>query len=138
MHRGFVVIGLLPALAACGDAASTPSPLEEKTRAYIREMKAMDLEYERLHDDLAAKKPAEGVKRRLATILAGAERASRIFPRASEAENRDLAFEFGKFLDAARKLEAATWSGDDGVRAWRRLGTACAPCHELYRKDPDR
>ena len=138
MRRGLFVIAFLPALAACGDPVSPPSPLEEKARAYIREMKAMDLEYERLHDDLAAKKPPEDAKRRLATILAGAERASRLSPRASEAENRDLAFEFGKFLDAARKLEAATWTGDEGVRAWRRLGTACAPCHELYRKDPDR
>ena len=131
---------ILPALAACGEggASSPTSPLEEKQRAYIREMKTMDLEHEKLHDDIEARKPAEEVKKRLATIRAAAERASRLPYRAVDAENRDLAFEFSKFLDASKKLESATWTGDEAVRSWRRLGLACAPCHELYRKDEDR
>ena len=140
MRRGLVLLGFLPALAACGEGASSspPSPLEEKARAYLREMKTMDSEYEQLHEDIAQKKPAEDVKRRLDAIRAAAERASRLPYRAVDAENRDLAFEFTKFLDATRKLDGATWTGEEGVRSWRRLGLSCAPCHELYRKDADR
>ncbi len=140
MRRALLLAGVLPALAACGKgaASSAPSPREEKARAFTRAMKTIDLQYDNLQADLADKKPADAARGRLATIRAAAENASRLDYRASEAENRDIAFEFRKFLDALGKLEGATWAGDEGLRAWRRLGTACASCHDLYREDRDR
>ena len=140
MRRALLLVGVLPALAACGDRAASPAPTprELKERAFTRAMKTLDLQYENLQADLAEKKPAADVRGRLATIRAAAETASGQAYRESEAENRDLAFEFQKFLDAVGKLEKAEWAGDEGLRAWRRLGTACASCHDLYREDADK
>lgn len=140
MRWALFLLGAVAALAACGksDASPAPSPREEKARAFTRAMKTIDLQYENLQADLAGKKPPEQVRARVAAIRAAAEGASRLDYRTSEAENRDLAFEFRKFLQAAGKLENANWAGDDGLRAWRRLGTACASCHDLYREERDR
>jgi len=140
MRRALLLAGVLPALAACGERAASadPTPREEKKRAFTRAMKSIDLQYDNIQSDLVDKKPAETVRGRLATIRAAAENASRLAYRASEVENRDIAFEFRKFLDAVGKLEGAAWAGDEGLRAWRRLGIACASCHDLYREGKDR
>ncbi|HEU4339481.1 MAG TPA: hypothetical protein VFS19_05395, partial [Planctomycetota bacterium] len=137
MGKALLAAVLLSLLDAC-DSKSTPappSPRELKARDFSSAMKSIEEEYEKLQADLAAGRPPEEARRRVAAIRTAAERASKLDYRASEAENRDLAFEFRKFLDAAGRLENAAWSGDEGQRAWRRLGTACASCHELYRKD---
>jgi cytochrome c556 len=132
---------LVSLLAACGDRAPAPPspagspPREEMARQYLRLMKAIDLQYENLQADLAEGKPENEARARLASIRAAAERASRLPYRAAEAENRDLAFQFATFLDALDRLERAPWAGAEGLRSWRTLGTACAVCHNLYRKD---
>jgi len=100
-------------------------------------MRTIDLQYENIHQDLKAGKPAEA-RSRVAAIRAAAEEASKLPFRASEAENRDLAFEFRKFLDVSAKLQDAAWTGDDGLKSWKQLGLACASCHELYREDERR
>ena len=130
---------LLPAaLAACdapgASSAATPGG-DDQYAAFVRAMKAMDLQYENLRADLAAARPAEDARRRLAAIRAGAGQASRLPYRASEAENRDLAFEFARFLESTAALEGASWAGDPGMAAWKRLGSACATCHDLYREE---
>jgi cytochrome c556 len=140
MRRAFLAFGWLTGLVACDarDSSPAPTPREAMARDFVRAMKSLDLEYENIHDDLAAKKPPEEAQRRLASLRTAAEKAAALPYRESEAENRDLSFEFSKFLDATRKLEKAAWSGEEGERAWRRLGAACNSCHDLYRKDPDR
>lgn len=133
-------LALAMAAASCdrSEGATGTTALEERHREFIRAMKAIDLQYENLHGDLLAAKPAEAVRRRVASIRATAEQASTLAIRASEAENRDLSFEFRKFLDASARLEKASWTGDDGVRTWKHLGQACASCHDLYREDEHR
>lgn len=142
MRPAALLLGVLPALAACGEpsAPGTPPPdsREAMARSYLRVMKSLDLQYENLQADLAARKPAEEVRKRLGAIRSGAETASRLPYRPSEAENRDLAFEFRKFLSAMDRLERAEWSGDEGLRSWRAVGVACASCHNLYRKDEEK
>src|SRR5687768_5221616 len=124
MRRAILAAGLLPLLAACDSgSAASPAPAESKAREFTRVMKTIEEEYDKLQTDLAAGKPPEAARARVAAIRAAAEKASRLNYRESEAENRELAFEFTKFLDASGKLEGATWSGDEGTRAWRRLGT---------------
>ena len=136
MRRVTLAAGLLSFLAACdSESAASPTPRESKTRDFKRAMKTIESEYDKLQADLAAGKSPEEARARVAAIRAAAEKASRLDYRESEAENRELAFEFSKFRDASGKLEGAAWSGDDGQRAWRRLGTACASCHTLYRKE---
>lgn len=100
-------------------------------------MKAIDLQYEKLHEDVKAGKSGDA-KNRVVAIRGFAEEASKLSIRASEAENRDLAFEFRKFLDAAAKLETSSWTGAEGLQSWKQLGFACASCHELYREDKRR
>lgn len=142
MRPAALLLGVLPALAACGEppAPGNPPPAsrEAMARSYLRAMKSLDLQYENLQADLAAKKPPEEVRRRLGSIRSGAETASRLPYRVSEAENRDLAFEFRKFLASLDRLERAEWSGEEGPRSWRALGTACASCHNLYRQDGEK
>src|SRR5687767_4616360 len=140
MNKATLALALPALLAACDSksASSPPSPQELKAREFTRAMKTIDEEYEKLHGDLSAGKPPDAVRAHVAKIRSTAEEASKLDYRKSEAENRDLAFEFRKFIDAAGKLEGVKWAGDEGLGAWRRLGTACASCHELYRKDPDR
>ena len=142
MRRAALLLAVLPALAACGERPAPPGsaapPREEMARAFTAAMKTLDLQYENLQADLSEKRPPSDIRVRLAKIRAAVETASGLPYRASEAENRDLAFEFRKFLDAAGKLERAEWAGDEGLRAWKRLGAACASCHDLYRKDEDK
>jgi len=142
MRPAALLLGVLPALASCGGTSApespAPSPREAMARSYLRAMKTLDLQYENLQADLAAKKPAEEVRRRLDTIRSAAETASRLPYRPSEAENRDLAFEFSKFLSTMDKLGRAEWIGDEGLRSWRAVGVACASCHNLYRKDGEK
>jgi len=139
MRPAVLLLGILPALAACGEPSAPGStPREAMARSYLRAMKTLDLQYENLQADLAAKKPADEVRKRLIPIRSAAETASRLPYRPSEAENRDLAFEFRKFLSAMDKLERAEWSGDDGLRSWRAVGAACASCHNIYRKDGEK
>lgn len=136
MKRAILAAGLLPLLAACdAESAASPTPQESKAREFTRTMKSIESEYDKLQADLTAGKPAEETRARVATIRAAAEKASKLNYRESEAENRELAFEFRTFLDAASKLEGAAWSGQDGQRAYRRLGSACASCHQIYRKE---
>lgn len=139
MRPAALLLGVLPALAACGGPSSPPpGSREAMARSYLRAMKSLDLQYENLQADLAAKKPAGEVRGRLGSIRSAAETASRLPYRPSEAENRDLAFEFRKFVSALDRLERAEWSGDEGLRSWRAVGVACASCHNLYRKDEEK
>jgi len=139
MRKALLAAGLLALLAACDakSPSSPPSPRELKAREFTRAMKTIDQECEGLQADLAAGKPPEGARRRLAAIRTAAEQASKLDYRDSEAVNRDLRFKFREFLDLAGKLENATWAGDEGNRASRRLLAACASCHDLY-KEKDR
>jgi cytochrome c556 len=131
--RGALLLGLLA--AGCSDGGAAATPRERMTREFLRAMKTLDLQYENLHEDLKAGRSPDEVRARLAPIRAAAEKAAALPYREAEAENRDLRFEFGKFLDAARSLEKAAWRGEDGVRAWKTLGAACASCHDLYREE---
>jgi cytochrome c556 len=135
MRRGLLLVALLAACDRADTPSAPPTAREEQTRTYIRAMKAMQLQVENLQADLAARKPSEEAGRRIAAIKADAEQAARLNIRASDAENRDLAFEFAKFLDTVAKLEGTTWSGEPGMAAYKRLGAACASCHNLYRED---
>jgi len=130
---------LVSLLAACGDRAPAPpagpAPREEMARQYTRLMKSIDLQFENLQADLADGKPEAEARARLGSIRSLAEQASRLPYRADEAENRDLAFQFAAFLDALKKVEQSPWTGAEGLRSWRTVGTACAACHNLYRKD---
>jgi cytochrome c556 len=135
MPRAVVLAILAAGCDGAGAPSAAPTPREEQFRGFVRAMKAMDLQYENLRADLMERKPPEEARRRIASIRAGAAQASRLPYRASEAENRDLSFEFSRFLDAAAGLEGAAWSGEEGLAAWKRLGTACASCHNLYRVD---
>ena len=136
--RSALLAGMVAGFAGCSDGSAAANPREEMAREFVRSMKTLDLQYENLHEDLKAERPADGLRGRLATIRATAERASALPYREVEAENRDLAFEFRKFLEKARELERAAWSGEEGSRAWRALGAACASCHDLYREDERR
>ena len=139
MKRAILAALLLPLGAACdSESAASPTPQESKAHEFTRAMKSIDSEYEKLQADLTAGNPPEAAKSRVAAIRATAEKASRLNYRESEAENRELAFEFRTFLEASGKLEGASWSGQDGQRAWRKLGTACAACHQIYRKEKER
>jgi cytochrome c556 len=140
MGKAMLAMALPALLAACDSrAASAPASAQEmKAREFTRAMKTIDGAYENLQVDLAAGKKPDEVRAHLATIRTASEQAAKLDYRKSEAENRDLAFEFRKFIDASGKLEGVKWSGDEGLKAWRQLGTACASCHDLYRKDPDR
>src|SRR5688500_5192694 len=122
MRKALVTAGLLCLLPACDSKApsSPPSPREMEARALAGAMKTIDQEDENIDKDLKAGKPAEEARRRLVVIRNTAEQASKLDYRDSEAENRDLAFEFRKFIDAAAKLESAAWQGDEGQRAYRR------------------
>ena len=133
-------LALLISCAGCdgSDAASSPpAPREQDHRDFIRAMKAIDLQYENIHEDVKAGKAADA-RNRVVAIRGFAEEASKLSMRASEAENRDLAFEFRKFLDAAAKLQEKPWTGGDGLQSWKQLGLACASCHELYREEKGR
>src|SRR5688572_25966440 len=138
MRRAAWSVAILACCAGCdgSDAGSSPpSPREEEHRAFIRAMRTIDLEYEKLQDDVKGGKET-GARGRVAAIRAAAEQASKLPVRASEAENRDLAFEFRKFLEVSTKLhDAGPWTGTDGLQTWKRLGLACNSCHELYRED---
>lgn len=140
MRRAFLAFGVLAGLAACDarDSSTAPTPRETLARDFVRAMKTLDLEYENIRAGLEAKKPPEEARRSLAVLRDAAGRAAALPYRELERENRDLSFEFSKFLDAARKLENATWSGEEGERALRRLGAACASCHDLYKGEADR
>jgi cytochrome c556 len=139
MWKALLAAGLISGLAACDKKppSSPPTARELKARDFTRAMKAIDKECDGLQEDLDAGKPPEEARRRIAAIRTAAERASTLDYRDTEAENRGLKFEFRTFLDAAGKLENATWEGDDGKRAFRRLAAACATCHDQY-KDKDR
>ena len=125
------------AVAACDrqPPAAEPTPREKMAREFTQSMKTLDLELEGIALDLKAGKAQDAIRGRVAKIKSTAERASRLPYRPVDAENRDLAFEFNKFIGEAGKLENATWSGDDGMRAYTRLSKSCAPCHELYRPE---
>jgi cytochrome c556 len=141
MRRAAWSVAILACGAGCDGsdaAAPPPAPREEQHRAFVGAMRTIDLEYEKLQDDVKAGRET-GARGRVAAIRAAAEQASKLPVRASEAENRDLAFEFRKFIDVSTKLQdGGSWTGADGLRSWKQLGLACNSCHALYREDERR
>ena len=131
-------LGLAAVLAiqGCGDRSAPPAPpVRDPARDFALQMKNLDRQVENLQADFAEQKPESVLRDRLARIREAAVAASGIEYRTVAAENRDLKYQFGLFLDSLGRLEKSGWRGEEGPRNWKLLTDSCMVCHSIYRVD---